>query len=265
MSDALTRLITRAVTRLVEERAETLRSDGRLARRDFMRLLSLGVVAPLVAACSAPGGEKTQQLLNAVGKRNERLERWLLKVANGRDRVSPRVRSAGEAFPSYFVSDTVPMWDPAARGAWALVVDGAVRTPLRLTLPELTALGMRTQRVNHYCVEGWNAVAKFQGVPFTTLARMARPTANAGYVDFASFDKDYHESWDVESAMHPQTMVVLAKDGRMLSPRYGAPARVHSPIKLGYKNTKYLTRITFLPAPNGGYWSDEGYEWFGGT
>jgi DMSO/TMAO reductase YedYZ molybdopterin-dependent catalytic subunit len=60
-------------------------------------------------------------------------------------------------------------------------------------------------------------------------------------------------------------MVAISKDGQMLSPRDGAPARVHSPVKLGYKNTKYLTRITFMPNANGGYWSDLGYEWYGGT
>ncbi|MGI8549109.1 MAG: molybdopterin-dependent oxidoreductase, partial [Gemmatimonadaceae bacterium] len=46
---------------------------------------------------------------------------------------------------------------------------------------------------------------------------------------------------------------------------HGAPARLYSPIKLGYKNTKYLTRIVFMPVRNGGYWSDQGYEWFAGT
>lgn len=40
---------------------------------------------------------------------------------------------------------------------------------------------------------------------------------------------------------------------------------LHSPIKLGYKCTKYLVRVTFLPERNGGYWSDQGYEWFAGT
>jgi DMSO/TMAO reductase YedYZ molybdopterin-dependent catalytic subunit len=129
----------------------------------------------------------------------------------------------------------------------------------------LASLATQTQRVHHYCVEGWNAVAQFQGVPFSRIAAMARPDPNAGYVDFSSFDQGYHESWDVESTMHPQTLIVVAKDGVPLSPAYGAPARVHSPIKLGYKNTKYLTRITFMTERNGGYWSDEGYEWFGGT
>jgi len=84
-------------------------------------------------------------------------------------------------------------------------------------------------------------------------------------VDFASFDSDYHESWDIESAMHPQTIVVYAQDGHYLNAAWGAPARVYSPVKLGYKNTKYLTRIMFLPERNGGYWSDRGYEWYGGV
>jgi DMSO/TMAO reductase YedYZ molybdopterin-dependent catalytic subunit len=95
--------------------------------------------------------------------------------------------------------------------------------------------------------------------------RVVQPNADARFVDFMSFDDGYHESWDVESAMHPQTMVVLAKDGKRLSPQYGAPARIHGPVKLGYKNTKFLTKIVVMPAANGGYWSDRGYEWYGGT
>jgi len=77
--------------------------------------------------------------------------------------------------------------------------------------------------------------------------------------------RDYHESWDVESALHPQTIVAYGKDGHLLTPAYGAPARLHSPVKLGYKNTKYLTRVVFAGERNGGYWTDQGYEWYGGT
>ena len=173
------------------------------------------------------------------------------------------------AFPSYHVAHVVPTWDAAARGPWALEVAGLVRTPMRLTLDQLVALPQTQQRVNHYCVEGWNAVATFWGVRVRELARLTGALPNARYVDFQSFDLDgdtpYHESWDVESTLHPQTLVVYAKDGQFLSPAYGAPARVHSPVKLGYKNTKYLTKIVFMADRNGGYWSDEGYEWYGGT
>lgn len=265
MNPLAKRALRRAVTVHVEQQAESLRDRGALDRRSFMRLMSLGVVAPLVAACNASGGAGVDRVLKSVGRQNEKLERWLLRTANRSDKVRNSMMAAGDAFPSYFVSDTVPTWNAAMNGAWMLEVNGAVRTPLRLRFDEVRQLATRTQRVHHYCVEGWSAVAEFQGVPLTEIVRLAQPTPDAGYVDFSSFDSEYHESWDLESAMHPQTLVVVAKDGRPLSPAYGAPARIHSPIKLGYKNTKYLTRITFMPSPNGGYWSDEGYEWFGGT
>ena len=120
-------------------------------------------------------------------------------------------------------------------------------------------------RLEHFCVEGWSAVAVRTGVRLGELARRAEVSPDARYVDFASFDEDYHESWDIESALHSQTLIVYGQDGRLLDPAYGAPARVYSPVKLGYKCTKYLTRITFLAQRNGGYWSDQGYEWFGGV
>ncbi len=77
--------------------------------------------------------------------------------------------------------------------------------------------------------------------------------------------RGYHECWDAESAMHPQTLVAYAIDGHLLDPAHGAPARVHSPVKLGYKNTKYLTQVVFRNDRTGGYWTDQGYEWYGGT
>ena len=97
------------------------------------------------------------------------------------------------------------------------------------------------------------------------LGGMAGWQKGAEEVAVMSFDDGYHESWDIEGAMHPQTVVAYGLDGQMLAPAHGAPARVFSPIKLGYKNTKYLTKIMFLPKRTGGYWSDEGYEWYGGV
>jgi DMSO/TMAO reductase YedYZ molybdopterin-dependent catalytic subunit len=181
------------------------------------------------------------------------------------DHVPATARLAGGDFPQYFISRRVPVWDAAANGVWRLEVAGAVRRPLSLSLDELQTLARVTQKVDHFCVEGWNARATWSGVRVSELARLAGATDDAQYVDFAGFDEDYHESWDMASAMHPQTLVAYGMDGRLLGPGHGAPARVHSPIKLGYKSTKYLTRVVFMPARNGGYWSDQGYEWYGGT
>ena len=140
-----------------------------------------------------------------------------------------------------------------------------MKRPLKLTLSDLLKMKQTTERVDHFCVEGWTAVSQRSGVRLSEIARLAEVGPEARFVDFESFDNDYHESWDIASAMHPQTLVVYGQDGRYLPPAWGAPARVFSPVKLGYKNTKYLTRIMFLPTRTGGYWSDQGYEWFGGT
>ena len=236
-------------------------------RRRFLALGSASIAAAL-AACNARGPDAAQRLLRYAERKNEGVERWLLRHTS-MDRPGSATL-AGNALPSYYVAPTVPTWDASARGTWTLEVAGMVQRPLRLTLAQLAALPHVTQRVNHYCVEGWTAVTEWTGVRLAELARMVRPDPRAAYVDFQSFDDDgnghvYHESWDLESATHPQTLVAYGHDGQYLGAAHGAPARVHSPVKLGYKNVKYLTQILFLPARTGGYWSDQGYEWYGGT
>ncbi|HEY8174835.1 MAG TPA: molybdopterin-dependent oxidoreductase [Gemmatimonadaceae bacterium] len=233
-------------------------------RRRFLEISGASVTAAFLAACDSFGPIWAQPFLHYTEKKNEGVERFLLRHTS-MDHAPRNAKTAGNAFPSYFVSERMPMWDAAADGEWTLQVDGAVKKPVRLTLDQLAALPRLSQRVDHYCVEGWNAVAKWTGTRVSDLARLVQPTADAQYVDFASFDSDYHESWDMESAMHPQTLVAYAMDGRWLGVNHGAPARLHSPVKLGYKNTKYLVRVTFMPERNGGYWSDRGYEWFAGT
>ncbi len=232
-------------------------------RRRFLSLSAASLSSAFLAACNA-NPRAGARLLALAERRNESLERGLFRH-DAMDRVPASANLAGERFPKYFISETVPVWNAAARGVWRLEVSGAVRTPLSLTLDDLMRLPRITQKVDHFCVEGWNARAVWSGVRVSDLARLAGATADAQYVDFAGFDKGYHESWDMQSAMHPQTLVAYGMDGRQLGPGHGAPARVHSPVKLGYKNTKYLTRVVFMPSRNGGYWSDQGYEWYGGT
>jgi DMSO/TMAO reductase YedYZ molybdopterin-dependent catalytic subunit len=232
-------------------------------RRKFLRLSGLTLSAGVVA-CNSDGPESAQKLLELAKDKNEGVERRIFRHTS-MDRVRSNARDAGRAFPSYHISKQTPVWDEAARGVWRLEVSGAVRKPLNLSLADLQKLPRRTQRVNHYCVEGWTAVATWSGVRVSDIARAADITDDADYVDFQSFDSGYHESWDIESALHPQTLIAYGMDGRFLGADHGAPARVHSPIKLGYKSTKYLTRIVFMPKRNGGYWSDRGYEWYAGT
>ena len=233
-------------------------------RRRFLIASGGAMGALFLAACDSMGPRSAKPVLMFTERQNERLERAIFRHTTmnvPRSGVPP----TGNAFPSYFISERVPTWDAGTRGPWHLEIGGLVRNPVRLTLADLAALPRTGYKLDHFCVEGWTAVATRTGVRVADLARLVGAFPQAKYVDFASFDDDYHESWDIESAMHPQTLIVYAQDGHYLNAAWGAPARLYSPVKLGYKNTKYLTRITFLAERNGGYWSDRGYEWYAGT
>jgi DMSO/TMAO reductase YedYZ molybdopterin-dependent catalytic subunit len=232
-------------------------------RRRFLSLSAATLSSALLAACDQ-NPRRAARLLAIAEAKNETLERAIFRH-DAMDHVPASATLTGTKFPKYFVSDTVPLWDATANGAWRLEVSGAVRRPVSLSLDDLTKLPRVTQKVDHFCVEGWNARAIWSGVRVSDLARLTGATADAQYVDFAGFDSGYHESWDMQSATHPQTLVAYGMDGRMLGAMHGAPARVHSPVKLGYKSAKYLTKVVFMPSPNGGYWSDRGYEWYAGT
>ncbi len=233
-------------------------------RRKFLTITGSSVAASILAACNSRGPKSAEKLVNYAERKNEIVERALFRHTS-MDATIAGTQLAGAALPSYFISKTVPVWSEAAQGTWTLEIGGLVDNPLKLTLEQLMALPRISERVNHYCVEGWTAVEQWTGVRLSELARMAGVRKEAHYVDFLSFDDGYHESWDIDSAMHRQTVVAYGLDGHMLAPAHGAPARVYSPVKLGYKNTKYLTKILFLPTRTGGYWSDVGYEWYGGV
>ncbi len=237
---------------------------GGIDRREFLARGGSLVSAAFLVACNSRGPKAADKLLKYAERKNTIVERALFRHTS-MDAVQSGAHDAGNKLPSYFISRTVPVWDESVRGKWALEVSGLVANPVRLGLADLQRLPRVSNRVNHYCVEGWTAVETWTGCPFRELAQLVKVSPEAHYVDFQSFDDDYHESWDLESAMHKQTVVAYALDGKMLEPAHGAPARVYSPIKLGYKNTKYLTKIVFMPKMNGGYWSDQGYEWYGGV
>jgi len=175
-------------------------------------------------------------------------------------------RTPSGRFPAYSITANRTGQFPTPPGGreWALEVGGLVRTPARLTRLMIEALPRVTYTVKHHCVEGWTAVATWTGVPVSAIVNMVRPTPDARYLRFDSFDSRYFNGWDLTSAMHPQTILAYAYNDRPLMAAHGAPLRLYSPIKLGYKMTKYLTAMSFTREKPGGYWEDQGYPWLGG-
>lgn len=242
------------------------RETAGLDRRAFLRLGLVAGPASLAAACGWDGGEILRPKLLAVSRVNDWVGEHLLH-SNRRLAKEYPVSRRSRLMPAYHVAAELPRLPVGS--AWSLEVGGLVRKPGRFTLPMLQAMPSVRYTVKHHCVEGWTTIATWAGVPFSALAAMVEPTAEARYVRFDSFDVDrsgeaYANGWDLESVMHPQTIIAHAFNDRPLTAEHGAPARLYAPVKLGYKMTKYLTGVTFTRERPGGYWEDRGYPWLAG-
>ena len=237
-----------------------------VSRRDFLRLGLAAGPASLVAACGWDGGPLLEPRLRAFGRIND----WVgEKIFLSRSRLAPEypvsARTAERLFPAYSITYNRARTYPDPPRGWELEVNGLVRSPQRFTLEMLAGLPRVSYTVKHHCVEGWTAIGTWTGVPVSVVAELARPVPEARYLLFDSFDSGYSNGWDLASAMHPQTILAYAFNDRPLARERGAPVRLYSPVKLGYKLTKYVTTMSFTRERHGGYWEDQGYPWHAGV
>ena len=160
---------------------------------------------------------------------------------------------------------------------WRLEVRGLVQRPQHLSLAELRALPARTQVTRHDCVEGWSAIAKWTGVRMATVLDAAGvlPAARYVVVHCADVMDDetgavYYESVDLADAYHEQTILAYDMNDQVLPVAHGAPLRLRVERQLGYKMAKYVMALEVVDGfariggGRGGYWEDEGYEWYAG-
>lgn len=159
--------------------------------------------------------------------------------------------------------------------SYRLVVDGLVDRKQAFTVAELRAMPLQTQITRHDCVEGWSVVGKWRGVRLADVLAIAQPQPGARFVIFHCMDVDeqgtpYYESLGLHEAAHPQTILSLDLNDKPLDPDHGAPVRLRIPTQLGYKSAKWVNRIelastySHLFDGKGGYWEDNGYNWYAG-
>lgn len=167
-----------------------------------------------------------------------------------------------ERYPlnSYLVDDPDVDLD-----GWRLSVSGLVQRPGDYTLDALAQLPRIVQNTKHVCVEGWDVIGNFGGVRIADFLAHVGAVAGARFLEVRCYD-DYYESIDMESARHPQSLLCDEMYGAPLSRGHGAPLRLMMPVKLGYKQAKYVTsiQVTSVLAGRRGYWEDLGYGWYGG-
>jgi DMSO/TMAO reductase YedYZ molybdopterin-dependent catalytic subunit len=227
-----------------------------LTRRRFLRSAA---AASLLAGCDSL--HPVTGFLLAMKDWNAKFEGLIFSPHRLAPELPVSAATPELAFPSYFISDSMPF----PPDHWSLKVGGLVSRPMLFSLEQLQQLPRTEMRVQHHCVEGWSAVASWHGVRVSEIARLAGVSPHAKFVEFRSFDSNYWSSWDRASALHPQTLLAYGMNGHPLYPDHGAPLRLYSAVKLGYKNVKYLTEVNFLPNKTGGYWENHGYDWFGGV
>lgn len=188
--------------------------------------------------------------------------------------LSPEFRSNGTAVPRNAQYQALAT---AGFAAYRLDVGGLVERPASLSLADLRALPSRTQITRHDCVEGWSAIGKWKGAMLSALLDTVQPRTNARYVVFHCADpmeddgtSPYYESIDFEDAYHPQTILAYELNDKTLPVPNGAPVRLRVERQLGYKHAKYVMRIELVESfahiagGKGGYWEDQGYQWYAG-
>jgi len=231
------------------------------SRRLFgKRILTLGGLA-MLTGCSLTDDASVEAFLSRVSRMNDKVQAWLFDP----NRLAPTYTEAEitRPFPfnAFYGIDEVTVVNG---DDFRLKVGGLVREKKSWTLDELYALPKAEQITRHICVEGWSAIGRWGGTPFAGFLQRIGADTTAKYVGFRCAD-DYYESIDMATALHPQTLLTFTYDGERLPPKYGYPMKLRMPTKLGYKNPKHIMELFVTNDFPGGYWEDQGYNWFGGS
>ena len=144
--------------------------------------------------------------------------------------------------------------------AWTLKVDD--RPPL--SLGDIKSLPRVDSVTEIKCIEGWSEVCHWTGARFSDFAAKYAPPARTKFVSMATPDESYYIGLDMESAMHPQTLLCYEMNGQPLTDPHGAPLRLVIPVKYGVKNIKRIGSIRFTDERPEDYWANEGYDWYAG-
>jgi sulfoxide reductase catalytic subunit YedY len=226
------------------------------SRRQFIRTASAGLAAG-VAGLALGCGETAQ--LDAQGgltaRRNDRY-------------IAPDKPNSFEQISGYnnFYEFGLDKDDPARNAGrmkvqpWTVKVDGMVGKPGDYGVEDLVNFNALEERIYRLrCVEAWSMVIPWIGVPLADVLRKVEPAASARFVEFTTLERPsempgqrtnvlewpYVEGLRMDEAMHPLTLMVVGLYGKVLPNQNGAPLRVHSPWKYGFKGGKSIVRIRF--------------------
>jgi DMSO/TMAO reductase YedYZ molybdopterin-dependent catalytic subunit len=232
-----------------------------LRRRGFLRRgLSLGSLA-LLTGCDLSTHSGVDAALWTMLRFNDRVQEALFSRTRLAKTFPPSDITKPYRFNAFYPEWQVREVDAAQ---WRLGVSGLVSDKRSWTLEKLVALPRESQITRHICIEGWSQIGQWSGVPLHIFLRQIGADLKAAYVAFKCFD-GYSTSLDMPSALHPQTILAVDFENAPLAPQWGAPLRLRIPTKLGFKSAKNLEAIEVTNTYPGGFWENQGYDWFSGS
>jgi DMSO/TMAO reductase YedYZ molybdopterin-dependent catalytic subunit len=209
-------------------------------------------------------------------RQRESMSPWpLRRVLSVNEALAHRYLSNEHLTRTYEAKDISPLKtngeygldDDVDLATWRLQIDpGASAKAFSLTLADVMSLPPVTQIVRLDCIEGWSAVVQWTGARFADFTRRYLPpeAEMARYVSMETPDKQYYVGLDIKSALHPQTLLCYAMNGKPLEDEHGAPLRLVIPVKYGIKNIKRIGTIRYTNDRPKDYWAEQGYDWFAG-
>jgi DMSO/TMAO reductase YedYZ molybdopterin-dependent catalytic subunit len=254
---------------------EVERQIQRMTRRSF----STAAIASL-AALAGGGWLRTRPDDNGIPWPLRRVLEWNATLAQAYfrpTRFAPTFSTSVARMPR--VNGHLGLgsgFDPAT---WSLRLENSQgRKPLLLTLDQIQALPRVETVTELKCIEGWSDPVRWTGVRLADLAARFGKATRSGrpadfqrspsdlfrYVSLSTPDMGYYVGLDIESALHPQTLLCYAMDDRPLSLGHGAPLRLAIPVKYGIKNIKRIGTIRFTDERPADYWAERGYDWYAG-
>jgi DMSO/TMAO reductase YedYZ molybdopterin-dependent catalytic subunit len=239
--------------------------DGRklvadINRRNLLRgTVSLGALT-MLTGCTVSDTDAVQTVLRAVSDFNDGVQAMLFNPNKLAPTYSADQVVKPPRFNAYYEIEDVKPVDGAS---WKLELAGLVDSKAPWTAEQIYKLPEQEIIVRHICVEGWDYIGQWSGPSLSDFLKRIGADTRAKYVWFKCAE-GYTNTIDMPTALHPQTQMTFKFDNKILPRAYGFPMKIRMPTKLGYKNPKYVVAMEVTNTDRGGYWENQGYNWFGG-
>ena len=205
---------------------------------------------------------KTSSPIRAVLNTNEKIFNGLLS-----DKHLAKEYPLSLAANPARVNGDLGMKTPFNPATWSMNVIKASGDTLKIKLDDIKKLPKTEIVFNFKCIEGWSQITHWGGIRFSEFMRAYGLSEESAmkYLGLRTPDKEYYVGIDMQSAMHPQTLLCYELNDQPLPMNQGYPLRLIIPVKYGVKSLKRIGDMYFSNARTPDYWADKkGYDYFSG-